>query len=220
MRNGEDWSAETEREAERALCYTFRDKRLLRAAFTHKSYANARGGEHNERLEFLGDAVLQLCVTERLYRECGEDEGTLTEDRKNYVSQTALTQAEARAGLMRFLRHSGGGENVGGKTSSNLFEAAVGAVYLDGGYEAAEAFVFRFVFKTEDDNFKTKLQELAQERGGSLPYYETAKGERENFRCVVSALGERAQGEGRSKQAAENAAAKALYGTLIKRTGK
>ena len=121
-------------EAERALGYAFRDKALLHVCFTHASVA---GEESNERLEFLGDAVLELYVTEKLYRDSGAREGELTELRKRFVSREALSAAEARLGLVRFLRYAGGEDALRGKTASNLYEAAVGAIYLDGGYAAA-----------------------------------------------------------------------------------
>ena len=106
MRNG-DWTEETERQAENAIGYSFRDKRLLKQCFTHTTYANAKGCDHNERLEFLGDAVVGLYVTEELYRNTKSGEGKLTDLRKNYVSEEALNAAAEKAGLMQFLLVSG-----------------------------------------------------------------------------------------------------------------
>lgn len=212
MNNGETWSEETYEEAERALGYTFRNRELLLRCFTHKSYANAFGGGDNERLEFLGDAVLELAVTERLMAEDG-DEGQLTVLRKRYVSRDALTPACERAGLMAFLRYSGGENNLGGKTSSNLFEAVVAGIYLDGGMKAARAFIFRFLHELDAEESKTILQEYVQERAKTLPVYKIRDlgGE---FECTVSALGKSAEGRGASKQAAETDAAHALLNVL------
>ncbi len=204
------------REIEKALGYRFRDRRLLDTAFTHSSYAYLTGAESNERLEFLGDAVLQLAVTEMLLATHKEDEGKLTELRKQYVSRPALEQAEARADLMRFLRHAGGEENIGGKTNSNLFEAVLGAIYLDGGGRSAKAFLKRYLMKIENENYKTILQEYVQGEGKTIPHYRVSE-EESGFRCTVSALNLSATGMGGSKKAAETAAAKALYQKLKKR---
>ena len=132
---------------EKEIGYTFRDKALLKTAFVHSTYANAHGGEDNERLEFLGDAVLELIVSERLYRmeERGRtaSEGEMTEMRQRLVSGSALAAAARRLGLGEYLRFEGGASNVGEMTISSLFEALVAAIYLDpdGGYPAAERFV-------------------------------------------------------------------------------
>ena len=218
MRNCEDWTQDTYARAEDAIGYTFRDRALLKACFTHSSYSNFRQGEkNNERLEFLGDAVLQLCVTEHLFEESGADEGTLTARRQSYVSRAALEEAEKRADLLRFLRHSGGEDSLAGKTASNLFEAVVGGIYLDGGYAAARAFLGRFLVETQLGNFKTQLQELLQERGEGIPVYRCTERDGQFF-CTVSASEQTGSGRGRSKQAAEQAAAKQLYESLTKGT--
>lgn len=218
MRNGEDWTEQTEEQAERAIGYAFRDKRLLKQSFTHKTYANAKGGEHNERLEFLGDAVLQLYVTEELYLHTRSDEGKLTDLRKNYVSEEALNAAAERAGIMKFLRLSGKQENVGKKTPSNLFEAVTAAIYLDGGREHSNAFLSRFLTKVEvEGNAINDLQEYVQKLTKSLPQYDCEEKEGK-FHCTASAMGERARGSGKSKQEAKMQAAKALTEILKKRT--
>lgn len=111
-------NAFTEEDFERIralIGYRFSDTKLLATCFTHKTYSNAKGGEDNERLEFLGDAVLQLCVTEQLYLHNRNDEGKLTELRQQLVSQSALECATERAGLMPYLRYTGGEQNVGEK---------------------------------------------------------------------------------------------------------
>ena len=217
MNNGENWTEETFSLAEEVLGHPFRDRELLLACFTHKSYANVFGGEHNERLEFLGDAVLGLAVTEELFGRRSEDEGKLTERRKGYVSQSALEHAEKKAGLMRFLRYSGGEHNVGGKTASNLFEACVAGLYLDGGMDAVRKFLHRYLSETDPENYKSRLQEYVQERVQEPPRYFVSETE-EGFQCTVSALGKRAEGEGASKKAAEVAAAKRLLKLFTERT--
>ncbi len=218
MNNGEDFTNEILQEAERALGYGFRDKTLLKVCFTHKSYSNAKGGKNNERLEFLGDSVLQLAITEMLFKTSEKDEGALTELRQKYVSQTALEQATERAGLKRFLRHSGGSENLGGKTASNLFEAVVGAIYLDGGMKEAKGFLNRYLELSEEVNYKTLLQEFVQEKTKKTPDYAIEEWAGK-YKSTVTALGENAEGTGDSKKAAEAKAAEALYKKLTKRCG-
>lgn len=217
MNNGENWTEETYARAEAAVGHAFRDRALLLACFTHKSYANAFGGEHNERLEFLGDAVLGLAVTEMLFGSRAEDEGKLTERRKRYVSQVALEEAEKKAGLMRFLRYSGGEHNVGGKTASNLVEAVVAGLYIDGGMDAVKPFLERYLTEKDTENYKSLLQEYVQERVQETPEYRVREKDG-GFSCTVKALGHSAGGEGASKKAAETAAAKRLMEILKKRT--
>ena len=101
------WTEEELTAAEGAIGHTFSDRALLKMSFTHSSLA-VSGQQSNERLEFLGDAVLEILVTERLYHDVDAPEGTLTELRKRYVSKAALECAERRVGLMRFLRYAGG----------------------------------------------------------------------------------------------------------------
>ncbi len=216
MRKGQEPIPFAGEKAEAAIGYVFRDKQLLSACFTHKSYTNLFGGENNERLEFLGDAVLEFCVTEELYLRSSADEGALTEYRQKLVSQAALEQAAERAGIKRFLRYMGSEHNVGGKTASNLFEAVVGGIYLDGGIEPVRDFLHRFLEVTTDRNYKTLLQEYVQERTKHIPDY-SVREEDGGYCCLVRALGEEACGRGESKKAAETAAAKELYQILSTR---
>ena len=207
------WTEETARAAQDAIGYTFSDRSLLYTCFTHASCA-AGGEESNERLEFLGDAVLELIVTERLYRDVGAREGVLTELRKRYVSKEALLCVERRIGLMRFLRYMGGEDALRGKTASNLVEAVIGALYLDGGMAAAQAFVARTFEETEIANYKTALQEYVQKIAHETPVYETSA-YAGGYASTVCALGVRAAGTGANKKAAETDAAKNLYGILL-----
>lgn len=220
MNSGEDWTQDTGAEAERAIGYTFSDKRLLKTVFTHPTYRNLHGGEDNDRLEFLGDAVLQILVSEKIFfgRTDG-DAGKMTKLRQQYVSQEALTEAEARAGLMRFMRYAGTRENLDGKTNSNLFEAVVAAVYLDGGREQAKRFLFAHLKPADTRNFVGDLQEYVQSKIKKPPEY-VLEGERNGtFYFSVSALGKQARGEGTSKQIAKAQAARALLSILQGREG-
>lgn len=216
MRNGEDFAEGDLEEICRILGYTFKNMELLKACFTHRSYSNLFECKDNERLEFLGDAVLELAVTEQLFRSHEEREGALTELRQRLVSQSALERASERLGLMRFLRHSGGESNLRGKTSSNLFEAVVGGIYLDGGMEEVRPFLLRNLSLIAPANYKTLLQEFVQERTKSRPVYET-HAEGEGYICTVSALEQSAEGRGESKKSAETSAAEQLYQILIAR---
>ena len=216
MNSGEDWSEETIHAAEETIGYTFQDRKLLKTCFTHRSYTNVHGEECNERLEFLGDAVLGLSVTETLYAARKDDEGKLTELRKQYVSKSALVQAEQRAGLMRFLRYCGGDENLKGKTPSNLFEAVVAGIYLDGGMKEVKRFLARYLSEIETENYKTILQEYVQERVKTTPDY-SVREENGGYSCLVRALGKQATGRGESKKAAETEAAKNLYRLLTEK---
>lgn len=215
MHSGQSWTKEDETAAEQAIGYVFRDKNLLRTAFTHNSYTNFRGEESNERLEFLGDAVLQLAVTEALYLHSAADEGELTRIRKNYVARPALERAADRAGLMRFMRYSGGESNIAGKTASNLFEAVTAAIYLDGGMKQAQAFLQHFLTEAKLENYKSVLQEYTQEREKKTPKY-SGEDTENGYRCTVTALGKSATAEAASKKLAEQDAAKALYEILTK----
>jgi len=207
----EDWDEQRIKQAEAAIGYTFRDKSLLQACFTHKSYSNVFPTEKdNERLEFLGDAVLSLCVSENLYLSSREDEGKLTDRRQSYVSEAALSAAEKQLGLMRFLRACGGKDNLGGKTASNLFEAVVAGIYLDGGIDAAKEFLRRSLVEEQNENYKRLLQEFVQDEEKTLPVYRT-EAEGNGFVCKVTALNRSGTGRGSNKQTAEQNAAKSLY---------
>ncbi len=217
MKPSEDWDGNIPQLAERALGYTFQNKALLKQCFTHKSYGDSRKEEHNERLEFLGDAVLQLAVSEALYLREDTDEGRMTETRKRFVSREALNRAAEKAGILRFMRYAGGEDTVGGKTPSNLFEAIVGAIYLDGGMNAARAFLKRYLEESEFCNYKSLLQEYVQERTKRPPEY-TTRATENGYGCTVRALGKEAEGFGASKKLAEVSAAEQLLKLFKERT--
>lgn len=214
MNSGEDWTEETVRAAEATIGYSFRDKTLLKTCFTHESYTNQFHENNNERLEFLGDAVLGMCISEKIFLDDSDkSEGKLTDIRKEYVSEEPLTVSANKLNLMRFLRYSGGSDNIGGKTASNLFEAVTAGIYLDGGLEETRKFVKKFAVRVKQKNYKTILQEYVQERTKKTPAYST-KEENGKFLCRAEALGFEAHGEGKSKKAAETDAAKNLYTIL------
>jgi ribonuclease-3 len=214
---------------EAALGHQFRDRNLLVLALTHPSIAHEAGvghlQQHNQRLEFLGDAVLQLVVTGELYaRFPSYGEGPLTQARAQMVNRIALAAHARRLNLGNFLILSRGEDSTGGRvrtsTVADAFEAVVGAVFLDGGFEIARSLVltlFRDSFGAVNelpnlDNPKGELQELLQSRSPEPPRYEqlSASGPDHNrqFESAVYHEGiELGRGVGRSKKLAESAAA-------------
>lgn len=213
--------------------YRFRDRRLLETALTHRSYlhehADERAGDF-ERLEFLGDAVIDLVVAERLFQRFPHlHEGELTALRALLVSGTALAPIGRRLSLPKAARLGRGEEESGGRErpglAASLFEAFIGAVYLDGGFEAAEALIartmareLRAVSSAPSKTGKTLLQELVQARHLPLPRYEVVdiRGpeHQRRFRVLVQVDGRSADGTGSSKREAEEAAAVALLATM------
>ena len=198
--------------AERAIGYRFSDRTLLGRCFVHSSLAEVTGEESNERLEFLGDAVVQLYVTDLLYHASSAREGVLTAMRQNYVSRGAMEAACEALGLMQYLRRTGD-VPLHGKTAANLFEAVAGAIYLDGGYAAAKAFLARSLLPIEEENSKAALQEFVQARVHALPVY-VSEERTAGVVCTVTAMGESATAQAPTKKFAERAAAKLLFGKL------
>jgi len=207
---------------EQAIGYTFRDKSLLKLAMTHPSYA----GEthvHNQRLEFLGDAVLQLCTSVRLYKQYPDlPEGKLSRLRARCVQESALEVAARRLHLGENLLLGIGEERGGGREKPSILadamEALLGAMYLDGGMETARAFILPFVTgaltdAAAEEDYKTKLQEIVQQNPEErLRYVVTDEsGPDHNKHFVVevhlnsNCIG---KGEGHSKKLAEQQAAK------------
>lgn len=217
-----------------AIGYEFRDVALLREALTHPSLAYDAGAhiDHNQRLEFLGDAVLQLVLTRELYDKFPDlDEGPLTKARAQLVNKLTLAEQSRRLALGGHLLLSRGEELSGGRDKqsalADAFEALVGAIFLDGGYEAANAFVKRCYLDSFGeltdlpnlDNPKGELQELLQVGAAEPPRYEiiaiTGPDHDRGFECAVyhrnRLLG---SGKGKSKKTAESAAALAALITL------
>ncbi len=208
-------------EIEKKINYRFKNEKLLKQAFTHSTYANAFGGEDNERMEYLGDSVLQLVVTEWQYtKDKRAPEGELTRERQKYVCESALDEAVRAMGLQKYLLVSGGRANVGKKTVSSVFETVVAAIYLDGGYKPAKEFVLVFgglEKEIESVNYKGMVQEFLQKQGKEPPVYETEKEGKDNapiFKATAAAMGVTAHGEGGSKKEAEQNAAECLLNKL------
>jgi ribonuclease-3 len=216
------------------LGYTFRDENLLRLALTHPSIAHESGvaTAHNQRLEFLGDAVLQLVLTRELYEKFPAfGEGPLTKARAKLVNRRALAERGRPLDLGPHLILSRGEEISGGRERgsalADAFEALLGAVFLDGGFEAAREFILR-EFATvlgslselpNIENPKGELQELLQARSEHAPQYQfvSASGadHDRDFECAVLHEGvELARGRGKSKKAAESDAAAAALQIL------
>lgn len=213
---------------EQSVGITFNNRDLLKQAFTHRSYLNEHrnaGTEHNERLEFLGDAVLELVVTKFLYNKFpSQDEGDLTAYRSALVNTYTLSEASTKLGMNAFLLLSKGEAKDTGRARqfilANVFEAFIGAIYLDQGYDSAEKFISENIFGLIDDivskrkfiDSKSSFQEAAQEHAGITPSYKLVRevGPDHNKVFVVSVMvgdEEIAEGEGKSKQEAEQAAA-------------
>jgi ribonuclease-3 len=207
----------------------FRDESLLRLALTHPSVAHEGGTPvpHNQRLEFLGDAVLQLILTRELYEKFpGLGEGPLTKARARLVRQSSLAERARALDLGAHLILSRGEEMSGGRERpsalADVFEALLGAIFLDGGFETARDFVLREFSAAfapaqssglpDIENPKGELQELLQSRSPEAPHYHvvstTGPDHDRVFECTVQHGGaELARGRGKSKKAAESDAA-------------
>ena len=216
------------------LGYDFRDEALLRLALTHPSVAHEQGARvaHNQRLEFLGDAVLQLALTRELYeRFPAFEEGPLTKARARLVNRRALAVHGRALGLGEHLIVSRGEELHGGRERpsalADAYEALVGAIFLDGGFEAARAFILREFQEGVGqlnvipilENPKGELQEFLQARSPEAPLYHvvSASGPDHDrvFECTVHHEGvELARGTGKSKKAAQSEAALAALKKL------
>ncbi len=210
----------------------FKNKGLLQTAFTHRSYINEnRKGalEHNERLEFLGDAVLELISTHFLYNKYPDKtEGDLTSYRSALVNAVTLSEVATKLGMNEFLLLSRGEAKDMGRARqyilANTMEAFIGALFLDQGYAVVETFIKKYVLSLIDDivakkswlDAKSHFQEKAQEVDGITPSYatvrETGPDHDKHFTVSVSVGRVKvAEGEGKSKQEAEeNAARKGL----------
>jgi len=211
------------------LGHRFKQPALLARALTHRSF----GADHNERLEFLGDAVLSLAVSALLYeRFDGSDEGDLTRVRAHLVREDSLHRAALALGLPEAMRLSEGEARAGGAQRPSILadavEALIGATYLDGGFEAAHLVVRRLfgdlISGTEVGNWskdaKTELQEWLQGRKLAVPAYRIkatrgqAHAQTFEVECEVAALRLVEVGEGRSRRAAEQEAARRMLETL------
>ena len=222
--------------AKKTLGITFNDLQLLITAFTHRSYLNEHKktvSEHNERLEFLGDAVLELVVTEYLYSNYPEPEGILTNWRSALVRTESISAAAVRLGFEPLLRLSRGEkrgtDRARAQILANGFEAVVGAVYLDQGYDEAKKLIESSILSTFAGILssgswldpKSRLQEVAQSRLGFTPIYKVVEevGPDHDKIFTVAVYVEDKQygkGNGPSKQAAQQVAAQAALEKLEK----
>lgn len=212
---------------EEILGYTFVNRSLLDLALVHRSALNEEGVDNsNERLEFLGDAVLEVLVSEYLYlNNPTEPEGVLTAARSAIVRTESLAEVAKKINLGENLRMSKGEEKSGGRNNTSLlanaFEAMVGAIFLDGGINAAKAFFEKFlipqaklVMSGSLKDAKSLLQEKVQEKGFPAPIYHTLQeigpDHEKTFVVAVSAMGEKqlALGRGKNKQTAQQQAAR------------
>lgn len=207
----------------------FSNPALLEEAFTHRSYLNEHKSAkaHNERLEFLGDAVLELSATHFLFtRFTDKPEGELTAYRASLVNTYSLAELADAIGINEMLLLSRGEKRDTGRARqiilANAFEALVGALYLDQGYEAADAFLAKHLYPKIDgiiekrayQDAKSRFQELAQDKRGVTPHYKTIREEgpdhdRDFVVGVYLGEEETGRGVGKSKQEAEQSAAQA-----------
>lgn len=213
---------------ERILGCVFKDKRHLLTAITHRSYLNEHRDaqqEHNERLEFLGDAVLELATTDFLYNKYPEKpEGELTAIRSALVNTNSLADASTKLGVNDYLLMSKGESKDIGRARqyilANAFEAFIGALYVDQGYAVAQKFIAEQLFDKTDEivekrlwqDPKSRFQELAQEHTNLTPTYTTLGQEGPDHDRVFTVgvfLGKEkvGEGKGRAKQEAEQEAA-------------
>jgi ribonuclease-3 len=211
------------------LQHTFSNAALLTQALTHRSFS----GDHYERLEFLGDSVLSLAVSDLLYARLGSlPEGDLSRVRANLVKQETLHQLAVGLGLPEVIRLGEGEVRSGGKKRPSILadtlEAIIGAVYLDGGFAAAQALVHRLYQDVEINpnmaatakDAKTELQEWLQARKMQLPQYRVvgtigaAHQQSFDVECVIGELRLSERGIGGSRRAGEQAAAAAMLQTI------
>ncbi len=211
-----------------ALCeklgYRFRDKRLLELALTHCSYSGTKG-QNNQRLEFLGDAVLGFVISEQLYHEVNADEGHLTRMRAKVVCESSLAQAALNLELSSLIQLGKGEEATGGRQKpsilADLLEAVLGAVYLDGGLESVRQCALHVMGDTflgalndgGEQDHKTTLQQLCATLQLAAPIYETLLTEgpphAPQFTVGITIGGPLiAKGTAKSKKAAEQQAAR------------
>lgn len=223
--------------AREVLGFEFKDINYLVTALTHRSYVNEHKksvSEHNERLEFLGDAVLELSVTDYLYRNHSEPEGILTSWRSSLVRTESIGDAGTKLGYEPLLRMSRGEKNGSDRARqqilANAFEALIGAIYLERGYEDADKFIAKHILSKLDSILesgswrdpKSHLQEVSQRIDGHTPAYkvleETGPDHDKIFTLGVY-VGDKlmGKGSGSSKQNAQQEAAKAALKAYEKR---
>ncbi len=215
-------------EFEEKINYKFKDKKLLEKAFSHSSYANEskkRMIESNERLEFLGDAVLELVISEYIYNHYKEmPEGELTKFRANIVCEPTLAKEARKLDIGKFLKLGKGEENTGGRERDSIladaFESVIGAIFLDGGIESAKNYILGLMIPVAKElqnsfriaDYKTYLQEILQKESKETVIYNiiNESGPDHNKKFVAAAFHKNvkiSEGEGRTKKEAEQKAA-------------
>jgi ribonuclease III len=214
------------KELQKTIGVDFKNEELLETALTHRSYLNENKKikAHNEHLEFLGDAVLELVVTEHLYNNYENPEGDLTNWRSALVKTESISEAANILGFEEYLKMSRGEAHSNGRSRqlilANSFEAVTGAIYLDQGYDVAKGFIHRNIIEKLPTIIAEKLyidpkshfQELAQEKEGITPRYDLVSEEgpdHDKKFTIAAKVGDKAWGTGigSSKQLAQQAAA-------------
>lgn len=219
-------------DAEKKIGYEFKDKGIFRIALTHSSYANENHTRDNERLEFLGDSVLSIIISEYIFKKMQDvDEGDLTKFRATLVCEQSLASVAEKIHLSELIFLGRGEERTGGRKRpsiiSDAFEAVLAAIYLDSGLDTARKWLLGLMTERIEkvlageyySDYKTTLQELIQKNGkGAVSYQtvsETGKEHNKQFTVQVIINDEPMnKGVGRSKKEAEQAAAKAALADL------
>ena len=224
--------------AKEKLGFEYNNIQLLITALTHRSYVNEHKksvSEHNERLEFLGDAVLELVVTDYLYNNFSEPEGILTSWRAALVRTESIGDAGTKLGYEPLVRMSkgekGGSDRARLQILANAFEATIGSIYLDQGYDRASEFIHKHILTKLDTILsegtwrdpKSHLQEVSQQVDGATPVYKVITEEGPDHDKVFTLgayVNDRLMGKGvgPSKQAAQQVAARAALKEYAKRT--
>lgn len=211
------------RPLEEVIGYRFKDLEYLKEALSHKSFASeSKSRIYNERLEFLGDSILAAVVAHQLYVDYPEDnEGSLSKKKSQLVSRPSLAHWAAELKLGAYLYLGVGEETSGGRARlsllGNALEALIGAIYLDGGYEAAERFIRKWCMGRhpglEESDYKSRLQEVLQKKYKVPPEYELTRAagpDHDKTFEVLVRLGKRhlGRGSGKTKKEAEQSAAR------------
>lgn len=213
---------------EEKISYEFKDKNLFLKSITHKSWANEVGqdGEHNEKLEFLGDAVLELALSDLLYRNFANDnEGDLSKKRASLVNESSLSLRAQALEVGNFIRlgkgeiQSNGGQKP--RLLASCYEALIGALYLDSSFDTVKEIIHREFYhqivklnsESFESDYKTRLQEKLQDEHKDTPTYEiineTGPAHDKTFQVQITFKGKKVStGEGKSKKVAEQSAAK------------
>jgi ribonuclease III len=213
---------------EETICYIFKNRELLNQAITHSSCFNEKKEvrrSDNEKLEYLGDAVLNSIVSILLYKKFRDrDEGFLSNARSSLVKRETLTEIAQSVDMKKHMNYGNGENNVPeeSKVLSNMLEALIGAIYLDGGMRKT-AQVIRKLFgpyfkeeKLTEKSPKNVLQEYSQKKWGTLPKYKFSRKTKDGFAVIVYIGKElKAKGVGKSKKEAEQQAARSLLNSLI-----